>query len=176
VTYVATPSDRMPYFSNLASGAEVLTKFGFSPYTGSPVFEEAVPGTVLWHNALGGTVITCAYHTDMTTLHRFSEARKAYFVKLLDRLAGRALPHVCGNNQDVLVLARARKGGGSIVLAANLNSEPIHTFRLRAPGATAVSVLVPDGTWRAVTFTREGEWLVLPTDLAFYQAKIFFVR
>ena len=176
VTYVATPSDRMPYFSNLASGAEVLTKLGFSPYTGSPVFEEAAPGTVLWRNALGGTVVTCAYHTDMTSLHRFSEARKAYCVKLLDRLAGRPLPYVCGNDQDVLVLARARRGGGSIVLAANLNSEPIDAFRLRAPDATAVSVLGPDGTWRAVPFTRDGEWLSLSTGLAFYQAKVFKVE
>ena len=173
VTYVATPSDRMPYFSNLASEAEVLTKLGFSPYTGSPVFEEAAPGTVLWRNALGGTVITCTYHTDMTPLHRFSEARKAYCVKLLDRLAGRPLPYVCGNDQDVLVLARARKGGGSIVLAANLNSEPIDVLRLRAPDATAVSVLGPDGTWCAVPFTRDGEWFSISTNLAFYQAKVF---
>ena len=112
----------------------------------------------------------------MTSLHRFSEARKAYCVKLLDRLAGRPLPYVCGNDQDVLVLARARRGGGSIVLAANLNSEPIDAFRLRAPDATAVSVLGPDGTWRAVPFTRDGEWLSLSTGLAFYQAKVFKVE
>ena len=137
------------------------------------MFEEAAPGTVLWRNALGGTVVTCAYHTDMTPLHRFSEARKAYFVKLLDRLAGRPLPYVCGNDQDVLVLARARKGGGSIVLAVNLNSEPIDAFRLRAQDATAVSVLSPEGTWRAVPFTRDGEWLSLPVGLAFYQGQVF---
>ena len=131
---------------------------------------------MLWRNALGGTVVTCAYHTDMTSLHRFSEARKAYFVKLLDRLSGRPLPYVCGNDQDVLVLARARKGGGSIVLAVNLNSEPIDAFRLRAPDATTVSVLGPDGTWRAVPFTRDGDWLVLQTGLAFYQAKVFKVE
>ena len=176
VSYVATPSDRMPYFSNLAPGAEVLTKLGFSPYTGSPVFEEAAPGTVLWRNALGGTVATCAYHTDMTSLHRFSEARKAYLVKVLDRLAGHPVPYVCGNDQDVLVLARARKGGGSIVLAVNLNSEPIGAFRLRAPGATAVSVLGPGGTWRDVRFTRDGEWISLSTNLVFYQANVFKIK
>ena len=100
-------------------------------------------------------------------------ARKAYFVKLLDRLSGRPLPYVCGNDQDVLVLARARKGGGSIVLAVNLNSEPIHAFRLRAPDATTVSVLGPDGSWRTMPFTRAGDWLSISTELAFYQAKAF---
>ena len=176
VTYVAMPADRLPYFSDLAPGAEVLTKLGFSPYAGSPVFEEAAPGTVLWRNALGGTVVTCVYHTGMKRYHDFSEDRKAYFVKLLDRLAGRPLPYVCGNDQDVLVLARAQKGGGSIVLAANLNSEPIDAFRLRAPNATAVSVLGPDGMWRTVPFTRDGDWLSISTGLAFYQAKVFKVR
>ena len=83
---------------------------------------------------------------------------------------------MCGNDQDVLVLARARKGGGSIVLAANLNSEPIDVLRLRAPDATAVSVLGTDGTWCAVSFTRDGEWLSLSTGLAFYQAKVFKVE
>ena len=73
------------------------------------------------------------------------------------------------------VLARARKGGGSIVLAVNLNSEPINAFRLRAPGATDVSVLGPDGTWHAVPFTSDGEWLSLSTDLAFCQARVFKV-
>ena len=37
-------------------------------------------------------------------------------------------------------------------------------------------VVVPEGVAHAVTFTREGDWLVLPTDLAFYQTKIFFVQ
>ena len=80
---------------------------------------------------------------------------------------------MCGNDQDVLVLARARKDGGSLVLAVNLNSEPIHAFRLRAPDAAAVFVLAPGGTWRPVPFTRDGEWLSLSTSLAFYQAKVF---
>ena len=56
---VAVPTDNMPFFSNLAPGVEVLAKLGFSPYVGSPVFEEAAPGAVLWCNARfpGGTVV-----------------------------------------------------------------------------------------------------------------------
>ena len=173
--YVATPSDRMPFFSSLAEGAEVITKFGFSPYSGSPVFEDAAPATVLYRNPLGGTVITCAYHTQMTALHRFSESRKAYFTKLLDRLAGSPLQYICGNDQDVLVFASKCGGGGSVVIAANLNSEPIGTVRLRAPGAKSVSVLAPDGSWRALEFAHDGEWLSIPSSLAFYEAKIFKV-
>ena len=175
-TYVAAPTDNMPFFSNLAPGAEVLTKLGFSPYVGSPVFEEAAPGTVRWRNALGGRVVVCAYHTEMTSLHKFSEARKQYVVKLLDKLFGRSVPYVCGNDQDMLVFARKLKDGGSLVLAVNLNSEPIGEFRLRAPGAKTISVLAPDGTWQTQGFSCEGEWLVVPSSVSFYEAKVFKVR
>ena len=171
--YAATPTDNLPFFSNLAPDAEVITKLGFLPYAGSPAFEEAAPGAVLWRNALGGTVVTCAYHAEMTPLHRFSEARKRYVVKLLDRLWGGPVPCVCGNDQDVLVLARRHKDGAAIVLAVNLNSEPIVEFRLRAPNAKSVSVLAPDGTWQAQKFSRDGEWLSIPSPLAFYEAKVF---
>lgn len=171
--YVAVPSDRMPFFSELAPGAEVLTTLGFSPYRGSPVFEASAPGAVLCRNALGGTVAVCPYHAGMSSLNRYSEARKGYIVKLLDRLCGKPVPYICGNDQDVLVLARSRKDGGSVVLAANLNSEPIVSFRLRAPEARAVSVLAPDGTWKDLDFARDGEWIDLPVPLAFCEAKIF---
>ena len=176
VGFAATPSDAMPFFSDLAPGAEVLTELGFSPYSGSPVFEVAAPGAVLWRNALGGTVITCAYHSGMTPLHRFSEARKYWLMRLLDRLGGAALPNVCGNDQDVLVFARTGKEGGSLVLAVNLNSEPISALRLRAPQAKSVSVLAPNGEWRQVEFERDGEFAVLPVPLAFYEAKVVKVE
>ena len=168
----ATPSDRMPFFSNLAPGAEVLTKLGFSPYAGSPVFEEAAPGTVLWRNPLGGTVATCAYHADMYPLHRFLDGRKAYLVGLIDRLAGKPAPFVCGNAQDVLVLARSGGDGATRVLAVNLNSEPMKALRFRVPDAATASVLAPDGSWRPLKFSRDGEWLVLDHKLAFYEAAV----
>ena len=174
-TYVATPSDRMPFFSRLAPGAEVLTKLGFSPYAGASDFEEASPGAVLWRNDIGGRVVTCAYHAEMTPLHRFSEARKAYVIGLLDRLAGKQVSYICGNDQDMLMFVRTRKAGGSIVLAVNMNSEPVDSVRLRASDAREVSVLAPDGTWRDVEFCRDGEWLCLSVPLAFYEAKVFKV-
>ncbi|MBR3222604.1 MAG: hypothetical protein IKF72_10280 [Kiritimatiellae bacterium] len=168
--FAAAPSDRMPFFSGLASGVETLTQLGFSPYTGSPAFEVAAPGAVLYRNALGGTVVTCAYHGGMTDLHQHSEARKAFVMNVLDRLNGAALPYVCGNDQDVLTLVRTRKGGGAAVLAANLNSEPIRALKVRVPsGDGEASVLAADGTWRKVQCVRDGEWLTVPVALGFYE-------
>ena len=112
----------------------------------------------------------------MTPLHKFSEARKQYIVKLLDRLFGGPLPYVCGNNQDVMVFARKQKDGSSVVLAVNLISEPIGEFRLRAPNAKSLSVLAPDGTWQMQKFSRDGDWLSIPLPIAFYETKVFKLR
>ena len=174
-SYAATPSDKMPFFSNLSQGAETLTWLGYSPYGGSPAFEKVAPGTVLWRNSLGGTVAVCAYHANMFSLHQLSGARKAYLLGLLDRLAGFPLPFVCGNDQDVLVLARARADGRTHVLAVNLNSEPIRALRIRVPGSTVAeaSLLAPDGSWRKIHARRDGDWLELDATLDFYEAKTF---
>ena len=176
-SYVYAPMDHAPFFSDLAPGAEKLTVLGFSPYRGSPVFEEAAPGAVLFKNALGGTVATCAYHGGMYVLHQFSEGRKRFVVSLLDRLMCGQVRYVCGNDQDVLVLAREGKDGRGVVLAVNLNSEPIETLRFRAPGAASAEAMSPGGVWRPVRAHSSGEWLELDETLGFYEAKAFrFVR
>jgi hypothetical protein len=172
-SYTYAPMDRAPFFSELAPGAEKLTVLGFSPYRGSPVFEEAAPGTVLFKNALGGTVVTCAYHGGMYGLHQFSEGRKKFVVSLIDRLMGEPVKYVCGNDQDVLVMAREGKDGRGVVLAVNLNSEPIETLRFRAPGAASAEVMSPGGVWRSVRTNVSGEWLELDETLGFYEAKAF---
>ena len=172
-TYSFTPISRAPFFSSLAQGAEKLTILGFSPYYGSPVFEEAAPGSVLFRNKLGGTVATCAYHGGMHVLYQYSEARKRFVMGLLDRLNGGPMPFVCGNQQDVLVLAREDKGGSAAVFAVNLCSDPIRTIRLRAPNHSSAEILSPGGTWRKVPVRRDGEWLLIDVDIAFYEAKAF---
>jgi len=175
-SYVFAPMDRAPFFSDLAQGAEMITSLGFSPYAGSPVFEVAAPGAVLFKNARGGVVLTCAYHGNMYALHQFSEARKAFVVELLDRLFSNPLRYVCGNDQDVLVMAREGKDGSAYVFAVNMNSEPIGSLRFRVPGDVSAEVLSQGGEWRGVPASRDGEWLVLGSGLGFYEAKTFRLR
>ncbi len=172
-SYVFAPMDHAPFFCDLAPGAEKLTMLGFSPYRGSPVFEAAAPGAVLFRNARGGTVVTCAYHGAMYELHQFSEDRKGFVLSLLDRLWGSPVKYVCGNDQDVLVLAREVGDGKGLVLAVNLNSEPIEALRFRAPGAVSAEVMSPGGVWRPVRVQLSGEWLELDEPLGFYEAKAF---
>ena len=131
-----------------AEGAETLSDFTYAAYAGAKDVESVAPASVLYRNRLGGTVATVSYHDGIYGLHRYSEARKAWFVSIVDRLSGGDWA-VCLNDQDVLVLERRRPDGARIVLVENLNSEPIRDLRLRLPAGIRVERLMPDGSWAA---------------------------
>ena len=169
----AALADKMPFFSDLADGAETLSDLGFRPYAGSPDFEVSAPSAVAWRNALGGRVVTTAFHDGMFVLNQMSEGRKKYVVGLLDRLCGERLRFVCGNDQDMLMLVRPQSDSRVFVLAVNLNAEPVRTLRIRAPGVEAVSVLGAGGKWSPLDFQQDGEWIAVYEDLAFCEAKAF---
>jgi len=169
----AAPADKLPFFSDLADGAETLSDLGFRPYAGSSDFEASAPSAVAWRNALGGRVVTTAFHDGMFVLNQMSEGRKKYVVGLLDRLCGERLRFVCGNDQDMLMLVRPQSDSRVFVLAVNLNTEPVRILRIRAPGVEAVSVLGAGGKWSPLDFQQDGEWIAVYEDLAFCEAKAF---
>lgn len=152
--------------------AEVLSTLGFRPFTGSDRYDVATPATVLFRNELGGRVLTVQYHPRMVEYQRYSEARRAWFVAALERLSGGHL-FAAGHDQDMLVLVRRNVNGERIVLAENLNPDPIRrlSFRVSAmPGK--VERLCGDGSWRAVEAAFEGGRLVCGVPVAFYEAVV----
>ena len=147
-------------------GAERLSDFVFRPYAGASEIETVAPATIVFRNRLGGVVLTTAYHVGMFSLHRYSAARKRWFVRLVDRLSGTRRPLVCENDQDVLVSVREKPDGTRLVLAVNLGTDPIEDLRLRLPAGAFYETLSCDGTWRPV----KG-----PLALGFYEAAVFCV-
>ena len=152
----------------LADGAERLSDFIFRPYSGSPDVTAVAPASVFVKNRLGGEVIVSAYHGRMYGLQQYSEDRKRWFVSLVDRLTPGAKFAVCGNDQDVLTLERRAADGSRLVMAVNINAEPIRTLRIRAGAAKTVAALRADGAWRTVEAVRDGAWLALPLPVDFY--------
>jgi len=171
---------RLPYASSLsgsvdlvpATGAERLGEFVYAPYAGAE--DEVVgPSTVLFRNGLGGQVVVTAYHPGMYWLHAYNEGRKRWFVDCVDRLSpDGARPTVCGNDQHMLLAERATGVGGRLVMAVNLNPEPVRRLSLRIPEGRSVEVLAPDGVWRRVEGVREGDFLLLPVSVDFYQTVV----
>jgi len=132
-----------------ADGCERLSDFIYRPYAGAKDFETVAPACVLYRNRLGGTVVTVAYHDGLYGLHRYSEARKAWLLNIVDRLSSEPLAY-CLNDQDVLVFERRKPDGTRLVLVTNLNSEPIRDLRLRSPEGSQIERMTSDGAWKGV--------------------------
>lgn len=171
VDLVFSPSSKDRHFTANPS-VEVLSTLGYRPFSGSPQYDAVSPATVLFTNALGGRVLTVQYHPKMASYQLYSEARRAWLLAALERLSGEPL-FVAGHDQDILVLVRRNAKGERIVLAENLNSDPIRrlSFRVSAmPGK--VERLCGDGSWRPVAAAHEGGKLVCDVPVAFYEAVV----
>ena len=153
--------------------AEVLSTLGFRPFAGSERYDVATPATVLFSNSLGGRVLTVQYHPKMSSMHLYSEARRAWLIAALERLSGEPLL-ASGHDQDMLVLVRRKAVTGErIVLAENLNSDSVRRLSLRTSAMPRkVERLCGDGSWRAVAATFEDGNLVCEIPVAFYEAVV----
>lgn len=170
-----TPSQSGSVAFTPVSGAEILANFTHSPYVGAP--DEVVsPSTVWFRNRLGGEVIVTAYHANMFFLQAYSEGRKRWFVNCLDRLSGGETFVVCGNDQHVLMAERRRPDGCGLVMAVNLNPDPISRLSLRIPEKSKVRWLSPQGLWRGIAVTRNGTFAEMCIPLAFYESAVFEIR
>ena len=171
VDLVFSPSSKDKLFTANPS-AEVLSTLGYRPFPGSPQYDVASPATVLFTNILGGRVLTVQYHPKMADYQLYSEARRAWLLAVLDRLSGEKT-FASGHDQDILVLVRRKAAGEQIVLAENLNPEPIKQLSFRAsPLPRKVERLAGDGSWRTVTATFEDGKIACEVQLAFYEAVV----
>ena len=171
VDLVFSPSSKDVLFT-VDPSAEVLSTLGYRPFSGSPQYDAASPATVLFSNALGGRVLTVQYSPGMANYQLYSESRRAWLLSALDRLAGRTT-FAAGHDQDMLVLVRRNAKGERIVLAENLNPDPIRQLSFRMAAAPQkVQRLSGDGTWRTLNAQFDGGKLVCDTALAFYEAAV----
>ena len=147
-------------------GAEVLSQLCYrDPASG----EESVvaPSAVHFRNELGGSVVTCGYHTRMLSLDMYTENRKRWMTSLVEKLTGRDdMFTACEVPQDVLVAERRSGDGTRYVLAVNLNSEPIEDLKMRVPEGARTEVLSPNGEWTSAE----------KIPLGFYEAPVLRIR
>ena len=159
-------------------GAEVFSTLGYRPYAGAKSYEPVTPATVLFANALGGRVLTVQYHDNMYSLQRYSAARQAWLRAVLAKLSGAPVRFASGLDQDLMVLVRRKANGAWIVLAENLNPDPVKRLRLAVPGAAyRVERLMGDGSWAVLPSRVEKGFLTSDpvSPLAFYEAAVLRV-
>lgn len=150
-------------------GAKSVTSLGFKSIS---AYEDVTPSAVLYRNGLDGTALTVSYSAGLHYLSIFNETRKEWFVTLLDTLNGSKVPFVAGHDQDVLVWARKKRDGAYLVMAENVNAEPIERLSLRVPEGAWKAELLSGGGWKEVSAVRKGEYLEMPVPIAFYATAV----
>lgn len=139
--------------------------------------EKVAPGTVLFKNKLGGTVLVTAWHSHPFVLQHRTTQRQRWLARMLSRLNGAAVDNLVANDQDVMVMARRLKGGADLIAAFNLNFDSVETLHLRrAKRPAAVSVLAEDGRQVKVEFSWKDGIMSVPLTIAPYSCGIIIVN
>ena len=167
-------SDRVPRLT-AEEGVRELAYLAYAPYTGATEVERVAPGTTLFRNALGGTVVATAYHLGVSIDQTVNEGRQDWLGKILAAF-GDDIPR-CLNRQDVTLLAAKASDGATLLAVFNLNYDPLRSIDLKLPGGVgSVETLAGDGSWRPLAFTCEDGLVKVPFDLACYGTAILCVR
>ncbi len=162
-------SPSVPFLTVTGDGAEVLTEFFYEQWSYKGLESPVAPASVLYRNALGGTVITTANCVEESRNYTLSLARKQWLLSLLDRLSGARVPYVVGGEQNTLVLSAQKKTGETILGVFNLNFDTMKTLPIRcAKIPTSIEQLGGDGVWRSVSFSSANGVVTLPISLDCY--------
>ena len=152
-------------------GGRIATPPSLNPQENSKGYVKIAPSGVLFHNKLGGTVLTVAWHSHPYPLERRSEQRQRWLWRMLDRVAGRPFDHVVANPQDVLAVARRMADGADLVAAFNLNYDPLRCVLIRATRRPqTVETMDRHGGWKRSDFEWKDGILSVPATVTPYDA------
>lgn len=164
----------VPAFEPLEDTEEV-SALEFTPFSGSQESERVAPACVRFRNALGGTVLTTAFHPRMDRMRLLTPSRCAWFAEMLS-LLGETTPFVAAD-RDVMTLAMRAQDGSVVLNVVNLNFDPMNVVELRnVSEGTTVEVLERNGGWHELAGTVKGGRLALPVVLPCYGEMVFRIR
>lgn len=175
--YMLSGSSDVAVLKDADPAAETLTYLGWAPYDQSPEIRHVAPATTFYINKLGGHVVVSTWHPQLKygfSGGSLSEGRRHWFLDVLDRLNDGMIPFAADHDQDFLMQAREMNDGSTVLLAANLNYDPVPELRIRIASKQipSVEILADDGTWIKTMVRRDGDVLVVPGELKCYGFRV----
>lgn len=137
----------VPYLELTDPKAEVISFLRLAPNRYAQESKVVCPGCVIYRNAAGGTVCTAVYHQKVRWCWARDD-RKAWLLRVLDRLNGGTLPYAADDNQWIMLHHRKLSAGEDVLGLFNLGYDPLEKITLRCaaePGR--VELLTPEGKW-----------------------------
>ena len=143
-------------------------------------FEYLFPGTTIFKNELGGTVVVfCGTPmAEFDYLQAFSflnYSRKQQIIRLA-KIMGE-LPVYYPGDQEVYLRAADMEDGTLFVAAINISLDPIEKLSLVfEKEVSKIETLMPDGSRREISFRKDGEEYILDTPCNILTPVILFVK
>ena len=174
--YVIVMDKRTPYFTIKDEKAEVFTELYYLSYPGADDKEFIAPATVFYKNAYGGHICSMAFHHSIS-YSQFNEARKDFFIEIIQRLKGNRMPLLCYDAQNVTVITREYPDGSILAELCNINFDPLKTIELHC-GRTPESIeyLTGDGQWKKASYEVSENVVKLNHELGCYELVILKIR
>ena len=147
-------NDGAPTYA-LKPGARAFTELCFR----SPTEEvtPVAPGTVVFRNALGGTVALTAYGYSAILYNLYGPERKRWVERTLAELNGGRFDYIVRNEQEVAALARETPDGRTAIVAAfNQGYDPL----------TELAIVLKDRPSKVERLSNDGTWVVVPVNHA----------
>lgn len=161
----------------LADGAQALSSFVWRAHSGTSSFDRVAPASVLYVNALGGTVLCAAYHTEMGQSYSYSEARKAWLLRrLADLNGGVMLDGVVADEHNAMALVRTAQDGTRFFFVSNLGFDPFPSVSVTcAVRPKEAALLSPTGMWQTAAYDWKEGVLTVHTPMPCYEVAVLKV-
>ena len=159
-----------------ANGAETLSSLVWKPFGGSPDFDRISPSATLFANSLGGHVLVTAYHMHMGAAYQWSEARKAWLLRLVGKLDPRATENVAAIQQNAVALARRMEDGADLVYLCNANYDAVDEVAVMRSVRPAKVETLELGEWRGQEFRWADGVLTVARPLPCYDTVVMRIR
>jgi hypothetical protein len=146
----------------------------------SQTYEELFPGTTIFKNELGGTVITFSGtpKAEFNIVEAFSflnYSRKLQLINLLKNTAN--LPVYFPGDEEVYLKCAKMQNGDTFVAIFNIGLDKIENIELvfeKLP--TKIECLLPNGEVKEISFTQNGEKTALEIGAEILTPVILFVK
>ena len=143
-------------------------------------FEYLFPGTTVFKNELGGTVVVfCGTPmAELNYLQAFSflnYSRKQQLIRLAKDMG--ELPVYYPDDQEVYLRAADMEDGTLFVAAINISLDPMDELSLVFEREVSkIEKLMPDGSCKEISFKKEGEEYILDTSCNILDPVVLFVK
>ena len=143
-------------------------------------YEVLFPGTTVFKNELGGTVITfCGTPvSEFNIVEAFSflsYSRKEQFINMLKPTGN--LPVYYPNDEEVYLKVAEMENGEELVALFNIGLDPIEKIELACDfEPKTVKMLMPNGKSKKISFTKAGEKITLDAKANTLEPVVLFIE